>query len=68
MIFQKLKELEKLKKLKTIVMAMEIFEKLKELQKLSLRLGVKDNTSAGGNIGGKTFVSNFYNFFNFSNS
>ena len=42
-------------------MAMEIFEKLKELQELTLRLEVKDNTSAGGNIGGKTFVSNFSN-------
>ena len=43
-------------------------KKLEKLEKLSLRSEVKDNTSAGGNIGGKTFVSNFFNFFNSFNS
>ena len=45
-----------------------IMEKLKKLKKLSLRSEVKDNTSAGGNIGGKTFVFNSSNSFNFFNS
>ncbi len=37
---------------------------VKELKKLSLRLEVKDNTSAG-EVSGETIVSNFFNFSNF---
>ena len=36
------------------------------LRGVSLRLEVKDNTSAG-EVSGETIVSNFFNFSNFSN-
>ncbi len=39
---------------------------VKELKKLSLRLEVKDNTSAG-EVSGETIVTNFFNFSHFSN-
>jgi hypothetical protein len=43
-----------------------MMREVKEFKKLSLRLEVKDNTSAG-EVSGETIVSNFFNFSNFSN-
>ena len=42
-------------------------EEVKEVKEVSASLEVKDDTLAG-DVSGRTFVSNFCNFSNFSNS
>ena len=77
MMMREVKELKKMlevKEFKKLSLRLEVKEFKKFLRSVgaqalrgvSLRLEVKDNTSAG-EVSGETIVSNFFNFSNFSN-